>query len=95
MNNDNMNQVVEIQEIIQLAVKDTEFRDRLLNDTDEVLKDYNTSEVTRIMIKSLTKEDFDVLNEDNIQEYFAVDSSIYTPDFDTTIETEEANEDDI
>lgn len=47
------------------------------------------------MIKSLTKEDYDKLTPENINEYFSADSAIYTPDFDENIEIEYADEDEI
>lgn len=47
------------------------------------------------MIKSLTEEDFDKLTPENIEEYFAADSAIYTPDFDDSIPVEYSEEDDI
>lgn len=84
-----------IQEIIEKAVTDEEFRQQLLDDPDSVLENYEISEVGLIMIKSLTKEDFDKLTPENIEEYFAADSAIYTPDFDKDMEIEYSDEDDI
>lgn len=84
-----------IQEIMEKAITDEEFKKQLLNDPDSVLDAYNISEISRIMIKSLTEEDYDKLTPENISEYFSADSAIYTPDFDDSIEVEYAEEDDI
>lgn len=84
-----------IQEIIEKAVTDSEFKKKLIETPDEVLDQYNISEIGRIMIKSLTEEDFDKLTPENIEEYFAADSAIYTPDFDDSIPVEYSEEDDI
>lgn len=97
------NQIVEmantsntaIQEIMERAITDESFKERLLENPDEILEQYEISEITRIMIKSLTKEDYDKLTPENITEYFSADSAIYTPDFDESIAIEYADEDDI
>lgn len=99
----NENQTVEIastsnaaiQEIMEKAILDEAFKVHLLENPDEVLDQYEISEITRIMIKSLTKEDYDKLTPENIVEYFSADSAIYTPDFDESIAIEYADEDEI
>lgn len=48
-----------------------------------------------ILIKSLDEEDFDKLTAENMEEFFAADSAVYTPDMDAQLEIEEATEDDI
>lgn len=84
-----------IQEIMEKAITDPEFKAALLEDPDTILEQYEISEITKIMIKSLTAEDYEKLTPDNIAEYFSADSAIYTPDFDDSIEVEYADEDEI
>lgn len=84
-----------IQEIIEKAVLDEEFKQELLNHPDETLEKYEISEIGKIMIKSLTEEDLNHLTPENIEEYFAADSAIYTPDFDKDLPVEYSDEEDI
>lgn len=84
-----------IQEIMKKAITDSEFKKALLEEPDKILGQYDISEITRIMIKSLTEEDYDKLTPENIVEYFSADSAIYTPDFDDGIEVEYANDEEI
>lgn len=84
-----------IQEIMEKAISDPEFKAKLIEDPDKVLEQYNISEISRIMIKSLTAEDYEKLTPENINEYFSADSAIYTPDFDDSIEVDYAEEDEI
>lgn len=86
---------VAIQQIIEKAVLDPDFKNDLIENPDDILANYDISEIGRIMIKSLSEEDFDKLTPENIDEYFAADSAIYTPDFDEDIPIEYSNEDDI
>lgn len=85
----------EIQEVITRAVQDEEFKSLLVNDPDIALKDYELSEMQLMLIKSLDEEDFDKLTAENMEEFFAADSAVYTPDIDAQLEIEEATEDDI
>lgn len=84
-----------IQVIMEKAITDSEFKKTLLENPDEILNQYEISEISRIMIKSLTEEDYEKLTPENIVEYFSADSAIYTPDFDDSIEVEYANEEEI
>ena len=84
-----------IQVIMEKAITDSEFKKALLENPDEILNQYEISEISRIMIKSLTEEDYEKLTPENIVEYFSADSAIYTPDFDDNIEVEYANEEEI
>ena len=86
---------VAIQEVIERAVLDPDFKKDLIENPDEILVNYDLSEIGKIMIKSLSEEDFDKLTPENIDEYFAADSAIYTPDFDEDIPIEYSDEDDI
>lgn len=86
---------LEIQKIIENAILDESFRKNLIENPDEVLDQYQLTEISKIMIKSLSEEDFEKLTPENIEEYFSADSAIYTPDFDDSIEVDYADEDDI
>lgn len=81
--------------IIQKAVCDETCRDQLSSNPDSLLDRYQISEITTLMIKSLTKDDYDKLTPENITEYFSADSAIYTPDFDAGIEVVQATEEDL
>lgn len=85
----------DIKIIMEKAICDEDFKEALLSDPDEVLEDYELSEVTKLMVKSLSREDYDKLTPENITEYFSADSAIYTPDFDDSIEIEYVDEDEI
>lgn len=84
-----------IQEIMEKAICDEAFKKELLKDPDLILDQYELSEITRIMIKSLSEEDYEKLTPENISEYFSADSAIYTPDFDESVQVEYAVEDEI
>lgn len=84
-----------IQEIVERAICDEEFKKRLINEPDELFDEYGISEIARIMLKSLTEEDYAKLTPENIGEYFAADSAIYTPDFDESISLEYGDDNDI
>lgn len=89
------NDSIALQEILSKAVTDEDFKQKLINNPDEILNEYNVSEISRIMLKSLTEDDYNKLTPENIEEYFSADSAIYTPDFDDNIEVEFADESEI
>lgn len=89
------NDSIALQEILSKAVTDENFKQKLINNPDEILNEYNVSEISRIMLKSLTEDDYNKLTPENIEEYFSADSAIYTPDFDDNIEVEFADESEI
>lgn len=80
---------------MEKAICDPEFKKALLEDPDKILDQYELSEITRIMIKSLSEEDYEKLTPENIGEYFSADSAIYTPDFDENVAVEYVDEDEI
>lgn len=84
-----------IQEILEKAVTDEEFKKTLMENPDEILDQYDLSETGRIMLKSLDEEDLEHLTAENLEEYFAADSAIYTPDFDKDMPVDYSDEDDI
>ena len=89
------NDSIALQEILSKAVTDEDFKQKLINNPDEILNEYNVSEISRIMLKSLTEDDYNKLTPENIEESFSADSAIYTPDFDDNIEVEFADESEI
>ena len=80
---------------MEQAITNPDFKKRLLESPDEVLDEYNIGGITRIMIKSLSEEDYDKLTPENITEYFAAESAIYTPDIDDSQIIEYYDEDDL
>lgn len=85
----------DIKKIMEQVILDPDFKEKLITDPDSVLVNYKISEISKIMIKSLTRDDYDKLSADNITEYFSADSAIYTPDFDDSVAIEYVDEDDI
>jgi hypothetical protein len=59
---------------------DDGFRRRLLADPDSVREEYGLSEVQGMLLESLEEADLDKLTVENLDEYFAVDSAVYTPE---------------
>jgi hypothetical protein len=84
-----------IQEIMEQAVTNSEFKQKLLETPDDILDEYNITGITRVMIKSLSEEDYEKLTPENITEYFAAESAIYTPDIDDSQIIEYYDEDDL
>jgi hypothetical protein len=80
--------VPSISDIFKRIVTDTEFKNLLTKSPDEALKDYQLSEAQIIMIKSLSKDDINKLTADNLEEFFAADAAVYTPDESDVIEFE-------
>lgn len=69
-----------ISEVFKRIVTDAEFKKQVIDNPDEALKDYDISEAQMIMIKNLTAEDLDKLTPENLEEFFAADAAVYTPD---------------
>lgn len=84
-----------IQKIMEKAITDESFKKRLVESPDEVLDEYGVSGIARIMIRSLSEEDYDKLTPENITEYFAAESAVYTPDIDDSMPIEYYDEDDL
>lgn len=74
-----------IVKIFKRVVSDSEFKQHLIENPDEALKEYNLSEVQTIMIKNLTEEDMNKLTPENLEEYFSADAAVYTPDEDEVL----------
>ncbi|SES84892.1 hypothetical protein [[Clostridium] polysaccharolyticum] len=84
-----------IQKIMEKAITDESFKKRLVESPDMVLDEYGVSGIARIMIRSLSEEDYDKLTPENIAEYFAAESAVYTPDIDDSMPIEYYDEDDL
>jgi hypothetical protein len=69
-----------ISAVFLRVVTDAEYKARLLADPDEALGEYDLSETQLLMIKSLSAEDLDKLTPENLEEFFAADAAVYTPD---------------
>lgn len=85
----------EVKEVILRAVQEPEFRELLVTDPDKALAGYNLTEFQRMLITTLEKDDLEKLTPENLEEYFSADSAVYTPDIESEIDTEEADEEDI
>lgn len=93
--NENENNNSQIKALIEKAVLDEKFKNLLIENPDEAMKEFELSEVQQLLVKSLREEDLEKLTPDNLDEYFSADSAVYTPETDETLEAEEAGEDDI
>jgi hypothetical protein len=70
----------EIKEVLERSISDEGFRRQLLDDPDTALTGYELSEVQVMLLRSLDESDLDKLTPENLDEYFSVDSAVYTPD---------------
>lgn len=66
--------------IFQRVVRDNDYKQLLLSDPDKALEEYEISETQALLIKSLSVEDLEKLSPDNLDEFFAADAAVYTPD---------------
>lgn len=89
------NNELEIKDIINRAIEDEAFKTLLIEQPEEAMKGYNLTEVQQMLIKTLTKDDIEKLTGENIEEYFSADAAVYTPDIESEILIDEAEEDDI
>lgn len=74
------NQRSSISELFKKVLTDPEFKELLQNDPDKAMEDYDLSEPQKIMIKNLDEEDYKKLSQENLEEFFAADAAVYTPD---------------
>jgi hypothetical protein len=70
----------QIKEVLERAISDPEFSRQLLDDPDTALAGYELSEVQVLLLRSLDEEDLAKLTPENLEEFFAVDSAVYTPE---------------
>jgi hypothetical protein len=70
----------EIKDVLERSISDEGFRRQLLDDPDTALTGYELSEVQVMLLRSLDESDLDKLTPENLDEYFSVDSAVYTPD---------------
>jgi hypothetical protein len=70
----------QVKDVLERAVADPAFGRLLLDDPDAALADYDLSEVQLLLLRSLDEEDLAKLTPENLEEFFAVDSAVYTPE---------------
>lgn len=70
----------EIVKVFMRVVTEEDFKKLLIENPDEALKEYDLTEPQLVMIKNLNPEDLNKLTPDNLQEFFAADAAVYTPD---------------
>jgi hypothetical protein len=70
----------QVKEVLERAIGDAAFARQLLDDPDTALAGYVLSEVQLLLLRSLDEEDLAKLTPENLDEYFAVDSAVYTPE---------------
>lgn len=69
-----------VKEVLERAVADPGFGQQLLDDPDAALAGYELSEVQVLLLRSLDEDDIAKLTPENLEEYFTVDSAVYTPE---------------
>ena len=70
----------QVKDVLERAIADSAFGRLLLDDPDAALADYDLSEVQLLLLRSLDEEDLAKLTPENLEEFFAVDSAVYTPE---------------
>lgn len=70
----------QVKEILERAINDPDFARKLLDDPDTALADYVLTEVQLLLLRSLDEGDLAKLTPENLEEFFAVDSAVYTPE---------------
>jgi len=70
----------QVKEVLERAIIDPDFARELLEDPDTALAGYTLSEVQLLLLRSLDAADLEKLTPDNLEEFFAVDSAVYTPE---------------
>ena len=74
------NQRSSIAELFKKVLQDPEFKELLQSNPDKAMEDYDLSEPQKIMIKNLDEGDYEKLTQENLEEFFAADAAVYTPD---------------
>jgi hypothetical protein len=70
----------QVKEVLERAIAEPEFAQKLLDDPEEALAGYTLTEVQTLLLRSLDEEDLAKLTPENLEEFFAVDSAVYTPE---------------
>ncbi len=70
----------QVKEILERVIAEPEFAKDLLDDPDNALAGYELTEVQLLLLRSLDEDDLAKLTPENLDEYFAVDSAVYTPE---------------
>jgi len=70
----------QVKEVLERAIAEPEFARKLLDDPDEALAGYTLTEVQLLLLRSLDEDDLAKLTPENMEEFFAVDSAVYTPE---------------
>jgi hypothetical protein len=70
----------QVKDVLERAVADPDFARQLLDDPDTALAGYDLTEVQLLLLRSLDEEDLAKLTPENLDEFFAVDSAVYTPE---------------
>jgi hypothetical protein len=70
----------QVKEILERVIAEPEFARNLLDDPDSALAGYELTEVQLLLLRSLDEDDLAKLTPENLDEYFAVDSAVYTPE---------------
>jgi hypothetical protein len=70
----------QVKDVLERAIADPGFARQLLDDPDAALAGYDLSEVQLLLLRSLDEEDLAKLTPENLEEFFAVDSAVYTPE---------------
>ena len=70
----------QVKDVLERAIADPDFARKLLDDPDTALAEYVLSDVQLLLLRSLDEDDLAKLTPENLEEFFAVDSAVYTPE---------------
>lgn len=68
----------QVRDVLERAIAEPEFGRQLIDDPDTALAGYHLSEVQMLLLRSLDQEDLAKLTPENLEEYFAVQPTLYT-----------------
>jgi hypothetical protein len=70
----------QVKDVLERAIAEPEFGRRMIEDPDAALAEYDLSEMQMLLLRSLDEDDLAKLTPENLEEFFAVDSAVYTPE---------------
>jgi hypothetical protein len=76
----------QVKEVLERAITDPDFARKLLDEPDTALAGYVLSEVQLLLLRSLDEEDLAKLTPENLDEFFVVDSAVYTAEDATMVQ---------
>jgi len=69
-----------LKDVLKRAISDAGFCRQLLDQPDLAVSGYALSEVQLLLLRSLDEDYFAKLTPESLEDYFAADSAVYTPE---------------